>query len=54
MPQTMKIYAIAMEFKNLCKIRSPVNFCEGFCLQEFDEMIEVSFFLSLSLSLHVL
>lgn len=42
-PQSMKIYAVAMEFKDLSKIRSPVNFCEGFCLEEFDELIEVSF-----------
>lgn len=41
-PQSMKIYAVAMEFKDLSKIRSPVNFCEGFCLEEFNELIEDS------------
>ncbi len=33
--------AIAVEFKDLWKIRSPVGMCEGFKLQTFDKLIEV-------------
>ncbi len=39
LPGRIKIYGIAVSFENLDKIRSPVNTCEGFKLNEFDKII---------------
>lgn len=33
--------AIAVDFKDLWKIRHPINNCEGFQLNSFDTLIEV-------------
>ncbi|XP_029637505.1 protein arginine N-methyltransferase 7 [Octopus sinensis] len=41
-PNKMKIFGMAMQFRDLSKIRSAVKTCEGFCLEEFDSMIEDS------------
>jgi protein arginine N-methyltransferase 7 len=40
LPATVCIKAIVVEFENLCKIRSPVDHCEGFNLSSFDTLIE--------------
>ena len=41
-PQSATLYAVAVEFKDLWKIRAPVGNCEGFDLTSFDELILVS------------
>ena len=41
LPQKFKLKAIAVEFENLDKIRSPVGICEGFDISEFDKVILV-------------
>lgn len=42
-PRRATIHAVAVEFLDLHKIRSPVNMCEGFDLTIFDEFVEVNF-----------
>ncbi|XP_059148867.1 protein arginine N-methyltransferase 7-like isoform X2 [Physella acuta] len=42
LPKSMTIQAIAVHFENLQKIRSPVGYCEGFNITEFDKLIEKS------------
>lgn len=44
LPKTARIYALPVEFLDLHKIRSQVGICEGFDLQVFDTLIEVSGF----------
>lgn len=41
LPESVSIHAIAMQFKDLWKIRAPVGLCEGFLLNIFDNMIKV-------------
>ncbi|GAB1597958.1 protein arginine N-methyltransferase 7-like isoform X1 [Argonauta hians] len=41
-PCTMNIYAMGIQFKDLAKIRSAIKICEGFCLEDFDSLIEDS------------
>lgn len=40
-PQLLTIKAMAVSFRDLWKIRSPVGMCEGFNIQLFDQLIEV-------------
>lgn len=40
-PQLLTIKAMAVNFRDLWKIRSPVGMCEGFNIQLFDQLIEV-------------
>lgn len=40
-PQLLTIKAMAVSFRDLWKIRSPVGICEGFNIQLFDQLIEV-------------
>lgn len=44
-PGKAVIKAIAVQFKDLHKIRIPVKNCEGFTMQPFDELIEVVVYL---------
>lgn len=46
LPVCMSVHALAMNFKDLWKIRAPVGLCEGFLLNIFDSMIKVSNFYS--------
>nr|CAH7724015.1 unnamed protein product [Callosobruchus chinensis] len=41
-PKRASIKAVAMHFHDLHKIRSPLKVCEGFHMEEFDELIEAS------------
>lgn len=41
-PRQATIHAVAVEFLDLHKIRSPLGVCEGFDLAIFDEFVEVS------------
>lgn len=41
-PKYATIHAVAVEFLDLHKIRSPLGVCEGFDLAIFDEFVEVS------------
>lgn len=42
MPAFASIKAIAVEFKDLHKIRAPVGVCEGLCLDALDKLVMVS------------
>lgn len=42
LPKCGKIYGIPVEFLNLHKIRAPLDYCEGFNMKKFDDMIDVS------------
>lgn len=42
-PRQATIHAVAVEFLDLHKIRSPLGVCEGFDLGIFDEFVEVNF-----------
>lgn len=42
LPGTMTIRALAVNFKDLWKIRAPVGICEDFNLDHFDSMIQMS------------
>lgn len=48
-PGKAYIKAIAVEFKDLWKIRAPVKNAEGFDLTEFDKMIQVCGFIGLTM-----
>lgn len=50
-PISAAIRGVAMEFKDLHKIRSPLGICEGFHLSSFDKFVQV---LSLNLLKNVL
>jgi len=41
MPIAATIKALAVEFKDLQKIRAPLGICEGFDLSSFDKLIQV-------------
>ena len=41
LPTVMIICAMAMQFTDLWKIRAPVGICEGFDLQDFDNITQV-------------
>lgn len=41
-PQLLTIKAMAVSFRDLWKIRSPVGMCEGFNIELFDQLIESS------------
>lgn len=41
-PQKVVIRAVAVHFKDLYKIRSPLGKCEGFLMKNFDQLIEES------------
>lgn len=41
-PSSAKFYIMAVQFKDLWKIRAPVQSVEGFSLKPFDEIIQVS------------
>lgn len=41
-PEKVVIMGIAVEFNDLHKIRAPLKVCEGFKMEPFDELIEVS------------
>ncbi|XP_056630627.1 protein arginine N-methyltransferase 7 [Diorhabda sublineata] len=41
-PQKVVIYGIAVHFKDLYKIRSPLETCEGFKMDTFDRLIQTS------------
>lgn len=43
MPVIATIRAVAVEFKDLQKIRAPLGTCEGFDLSSFDKLIQVGF-----------
>ncbi|KAG5338171.1 ANM7 methyltransferase, partial [Acromyrmex heyeri] len=43
MPVMATIRAVAVEFKDLQKIRAPLGTCEGFDLSSFDKLIQVGF-----------
>jgi hypothetical protein len=38
----MTIYAVAVNYVELWKIRADVGICEGFNIQEFDKIIQVN------------
>lgn len=42
LPQSMSVHAVALQFRDLHKIRAPVGCCEGFDITAFDKLIEVS------------
>ncbi|KAH9515598.1 Protein arginine N-methyltransferase 7 [Bulinus truncatus] len=42
LPESMTVKAMAVQFRDLQKIRSPVGICEGFDITEFDKLIELS------------
>lgn len=39
-PGAMEVFCIALNFRDLWKLRAPVEKCEGFDLQDFDAMVE--------------
>jgi len=41
MPIAATIKAVAVEFKDLQKIRAPLGICEGFDLSSFDRLVQV-------------
>lgn len=41
-PKIAVIKGVAVKFFNLNKIRLPLGNCEGFCMKDFDELIEVT------------
>ena len=41
LPATMTVFAMAMTFTDLWKIRAPVGLCEEFDISIFDNMIKV-------------
>lgn len=40
-PMAITIKAVAVEFKDLHKIRAPLGICEGFDMAIFDELVQV-------------
>lgn len=42
MSKKAAIKAVVVQFKDLHKIRSPLGLCEGFIMDDFDKLIEVS------------
>ncbi|GFO00204.1 protein arginine N-methyltransferase 7-like [Plakobranchus ocellatus] len=42
LPESMTVKSMAVQFRDLHKIRAPVGFCEGFDISEFDKLIESS------------
>lgn len=42
-PRSATIKGLAMEFKDLHKIRAPLNICEGFDMTTFDDLVQVNF-----------
>lgn len=40
-PKRVIIKTVAVEFENLHKIRAPLKVCEGFIMQDFDQLIKV-------------
>lgn len=52
-PRQATIHAIAVEFLDLHKIRSPLGVCEGFDLAIFDEFVEVSLVITFCLCVYI-
>lgn len=44
LPGQMNVYAVAVEYEHLWKIRADVGVCEGFDIREFDNVIQVIFY----------
>nr|KAI8762043.1 protein arginine N-methyltransferase 7 [Biomphalaria glabrata] len=42
LPESMTVKAMAVQFRDLHKIRAPVGICEGFDISEFDQLIKIS------------
>lgn len=40
-PKALTVKAVAVEFKDLHKIRAPLGVCEGFDLSTFDKLVQV-------------